>query len=79
MKKGYLLLFLILATPTPVFSQFFPYTVAKKTLKNQLDVVVIETPEFRCFFREVLLTFSRSSATHDPAWISESDSAIKHV
>ena len=47
MKRGYLLLFLILATPTLVFAQFFPYPVAKKTLKNQLDVIVIETPEFR--------------------------------
>ena len=47
MNKGYLLLFLILATPTSAFSQFFPYTVAKKTLKNQLDVIVIETPEFK--------------------------------
>jgi len=47
MKKGYLLLLLALATPTPAFPQFFPYTVAKKTLKNQLDVIVIEAPEFK--------------------------------
>ena len=47
MKKTYLLLLLTLATPAPVFPQFFPYNVAKKTLKNQLDVVVIETPEFK--------------------------------
>ena len=28
-------------------AQFFPYPVQKKTLPNGLDVVVIETPEFK--------------------------------
>lgn len=28
-------------------AQFFPYPVQKRTLPNGLDVIVIETPEFR--------------------------------
>src|SRR5688572_16802207 len=28
-------------------AQFFPYPVQKKTLANGLDVIVIETPEFK--------------------------------
>ncbi len=35
--------------------------------------------DFWCFFREVLLTFSNSLATHDSNWISYSFSGNKHV
>ena len=35
--------------------------------------------EFRCFIRELLLTFSLSSTTCDSAWVSRGFSVIKHV
>ncbi len=36
-------------------------------------------PKGWCFFREVLLTFSKNLATHDSSWISCSFSGNKHV
>jgi zinc protease len=38
---------LIVAVAAAGHAQFFPYPVQKRTLANGLDVVVIETPEFR--------------------------------
>jgi len=46
MRMRNLVLVCLLAS-TPAYAQFFPYPVQKRTLPNGLDVVVIETPEFK--------------------------------
>ena len=40
-------LLFVLMLVTAAQAQFFPYPVQKRTLPNGLDVVVIETPEFK--------------------------------
>jgi zinc protease len=47
MRSRSLLIVLLLALTAPAHAQFFPYPVQKRTLANGLDVVVIETPEFK--------------------------------
>ena len=49
MHRRALLLALLAITfiATAAHAQFFPYPVHKKTLPNGLDVIVIETPEFK--------------------------------
>jgi zinc protease len=47
MKKGLVLVFLFTCLNVFGESGIFPYPVHKKTLANGLDVIVIETPEFR--------------------------------
>ena len=42
-----LLPFLLAASGARAAEKTFPYAVAKRTLPNGLDVVVIETPEFK--------------------------------
>ena len=42
-----LIILLFLSVGSPLYARFFPYPVAKKTLDNGLDVIVIETPEFK--------------------------------
>ncbi|HYH07243.1 MAG TPA: pitrilysin family protein [Thermoanaerobaculia bacterium] len=41
------LIVLLVALAASAHAQFFPYPVQKRTLPNGLDVIVIETPEFR--------------------------------
>lgn len=38
---------LLLLLAAAAHAQFFPYPIQKKTLENNLDVIVIETPEFK--------------------------------
>ena len=47
MRFRILLMALLLALTATAHAQFFPYPVQKRTLPNGLDVIVIETPEFR--------------------------------
>jgi zinc protease len=47
MRFRILLIALLAVLTASAHAQFFPYPVQKKTLANGLDVVVIETPEFR--------------------------------
>ena len=47
MRDRVLILILLAALTATAHAQFFPYPVQKKTLANGLDVIVIETPEFR--------------------------------
>ena len=41
------MILLLVTLTASAHAQFFPYPVQKKTLPNGLDVIVIETPEFR--------------------------------
>jgi zinc protease len=47
MQRRFTLALLALLLAATAQAQFFPYPVQKKTLPNGLDVVVIETPEFK--------------------------------
>src|SRR5688500_20264094 len=47
MRSRILLMALLAALTATAHAQFFPYPVQKRTLPNGLDVIVIETPEFR--------------------------------
>src|SRR5688572_9957099 len=47
MRFRILLMALLVALTATAHAQFFPYPVQKRTLPNGLDVIVIETPEFR--------------------------------
>jgi zinc protease len=47
MRSRILLIALVTAMAATAQAQFFPYPVQKRTLPNGLDVVVIETPEFK--------------------------------
>lgn len=47
MRSRILLIALLAAMAASAHAQFFPYPVQKKTLPNGLDVIVIETPEFK--------------------------------
>ena len=47
MRSRILLMALLVAIAATAHAQFFPYPVQKRTLPNGLDVIVIETPEFR--------------------------------
>ena len=47
MRIRILLMALLVAITATAHAQFFPYPVQKRTLPNGLDVIVIETPEFR--------------------------------
>src|SRR5690349_8919262 len=47
MRHRILLIALLLALTAQAHAQFFPYPVQKRTLANGLDVIVIETPEFK--------------------------------
>jgi zinc protease len=47
MRHRILLIALSIALTLSAHAQFFPYPVQKRTLPNGLDVVVIETPEFK--------------------------------
>jgi len=47
MRSRSLLLVLLAAITASAHAQFFPYPVQKRTLPNGLDVIVIETPEFK--------------------------------
>ena len=42
-----LLLCMVCSARSGALSHFFPYQIQKKTLKNGMDVIVIETPEFK--------------------------------
>ncbi|HUP50811.1 MAG TPA: pitrilysin family protein [Thermoanaerobaculia bacterium] len=46
-RIGLIALALVFVVSSTVHAQFFPYPVQKRTLPNGLDVIVIETPEFR--------------------------------
>ena len=43
------------------------------------QAIPIQSERFRCFIRELLLTFSLSSTTCNSAWVSRGFSVIKHV
>jgi zinc protease len=47
MRFRILLIVLLAGLTVSAHAQFFPYPVQKRTLPNGLDVIVIETPEFR--------------------------------
>lgn len=47
MRRRVSLVLLALIVAVTAHAQFFPYPVQKKTLPNGLDVIVIETPEFK--------------------------------
>jgi zinc protease len=47
MRSRSLLIACVVALTASAHAQFFPYPVQKRTLPNGLDVIVIETPEFR--------------------------------
>jgi zinc protease len=47
MRRSIVLVLLALFVAPIVQAQFFPYPVHKRELKNGLDVIVIETPEFK--------------------------------
>ncbi|HYC60433.1 MAG TPA: pitrilysin family protein [Thermoanaerobaculia bacterium] len=47
MRSRIILLVFLIAVTATAHAQFFPYPVQKRTLPNGLDVIVIETPEFR--------------------------------
>lgn len=49
-SRLFALLLFVLMVGTAAHAQFFPYPVQKRTLTNGLDVVVIETPEFKNVF-----------------------------
>lgn len=42
-----LILLVCALVPSAALARFFPYEIQKKTLENGLDVIVIETPEFK--------------------------------
>lgn len=56
------LLVALLAAQAAAAAEFFPYKVQKKTLPNQLDVIVIEMPEFKdvLSFNTIILAGSRN-------------------
>lgn len=47
LRKTILLSLVAIFIAPAAHAQFFPYPVQKKTLPNKLDVIVIETPEFK--------------------------------